>query len=87
MDEIGLLAGVVLFGAVWYALALWWFEAQTMWLNRLSSRGLLDGHYEPFRGRGWGSPAWLLRQRGAARDVFTIDSLKRKVDDDSATEL
>jgi hypothetical protein len=87
MSDLVVVMGFVVPGALCYALALWWFEARTTWMSRLSARGLLDGHYEPYRGGGWGSPRWVLRQRLSTSDMGKLEDLKHKPDADRATEV
>jgi hypothetical protein len=87
MSDLALLTGIVLLGAGWYALALWWFEARTTWMSRLSARGRLEGHYEPYSAGGWGSRRWLVRERIRGGDIPKLRVLSQETDSDATTDL
>jgi hypothetical protein len=76
-------------GAV--ATAQWWFEAHTRWLARLSARGLIDGHVEPWEPPrsliGILNPQWMLRQWLAGRDLAKLQHLRHTPDEDRTTEM
>ena len=87
MYDLVLLGTVVLVGACWLDVLLWWHRARTTWLSRLSARGVVSGRYTPYRGTAWGSIRSLLDQRIAVGDFSKIADLEPKADSDRATEL
>jgi len=65
----------------------WWFRARTVWLTRLSARGLLTGAYTPGPANWLGGWKWNLRQRMPVSDFVKMERLEDEVDDDRVTEV
>jgi len=86
-EEVTFLAGGFAWMSVTAVTMEWWFRARTMWLARLSARGLVAGTYTPAPANlslsGW---KWVLRQRLAPSDVVKMAKLEDEVDEDRVTE-
>jgi hypothetical protein len=69
----------------------WWFEAHTRWLARLSARGLIESHVEPWepprRLIDNLNPRWMSRQRIAGHDLARLSHLRHTADEDRTTEM
>lgn len=87
-EEVTFLAGGLAWMSVTAVTMQWWFEARTMWLARLSARGLLAGTYTPAPANfSPGGLKWVFRQRLPASDLVRMAELEGEIDeDDRVTE-
>lgn len=86
-EEVTFLAGGLAWMSVTAVTMQWWFEARTMWLARLSARGLLAGTYTPAPTNfSLGGLKWVFRQRLPASDLVRMAELEDEIDEDRVTE-
>lgn len=87
-DDIMFIPLVLVWMSVTWVAVEWWFRARSMWLSRLSARGLLAGTYTPAPANIWlGGLRWVLRQRMPVRDLVKMARLEDEVDEDRVTEV